>query len=160
MKNFIIFIATLFFSVGIHAAELKGKVVSIADGDTITILDHANYPNRVRLAGIDAPEKSQAFGQVSKRSLSDLIYGRMVKVDWVHRDRYGRIIGKVTIDGLDVCLEQIRHGMAWHYKHYAAEQPATDRQTYADAENAARSGKLGLWHDPKPVAPWDFRKQR
>ena len=139
------------------AAELHGKVVAISDGDTVTLLDGEKHQHKIRLAGIDAPEKAQAFGQASKKSLSDMIYGSQVDVNWDKRDRYGRIIGKISADHVDVCLEQIRRGMAWHYKQYQREQSTADRTIYAAAENLARANLVGLWRDPHPVPPWAFR---
>ena len=98
------------------ANEFQGRIVGVSDGDTITVLDAKNQQHKVRLAGIDAPEKSQAFGQASKKQLSELVFGKAVVVEWQKLDRYGRVVGKVLLDGFDVCLEQIRKGMAWHYK--------------------------------------------
>ena len=106
----------LFLPAGASAADLHGKVVGVADGDTVTVLDAEKHQHKIRLAGIDAPEKAQAFGQASKKNLSDMIFGHEVDVSWDKRDRYGRIIGKISVDKIDVCLEQIRRGMAWHYK--------------------------------------------
>ena len=139
------------------ANEIQGRVVGVSDGDTITILDAKNQQHKVRLAGIDAPEKSQAFGQASKKQLSDLVYGKAVAVEWQKLDRYGRTVGKVLLDGFDVCLDQIRKGMAWHYKKYAGDQSAADRQTYAAVEAEAREARLGLWLYASPEPPWDYR---
>jgi endonuclease YncB( thermonuclease family) len=139
------------------ANSVSGKVVKIADGDTITILDAQNVQHKVRLQGIDAPERRQAFGQVSRENLGSLVFGKQVKVDYEKLDQYGRLVGKVWIDGNDECLEQIKAGLAWHYKEYAREQSAADRQRYADAEQDARLKKRGLWQDLDPTPPWDFR---
>lgn len=139
------------------ANELQGRIVGVSDGDTITVLDAKNQQHKVRLAGIDAPEKSQAFGQASKKQLSELVFGKAVVVEWQKLDRYGRVVGKVLLDGFDVCLEQIRKGMAWHYKKYAGDQSAGDRQTYAAIEAEAREARLGLWIDESPEPPWDYR---
>lgn len=138
-------------------AEIHGQVVGITDGDTITVLDIEQRQRQVRLMGIDAPEKRQAFGQRSKQSLSELVYGRPVTVETKKKDRYGRDIGKILLDGQDVNLEQVRRGMAWHYKAYQREQSAVDRHAYADAEEAARKARIGLWRDAEPVPPWEFR---
>jgi endonuclease YncB( thermonuclease family) len=135
-------------------------VVGIADGDTITVLDEQRGQHKVRLAGIDAPEKRQDFGNRSKQSLSELAYRNQVIVQTAKTDRYGRRVGKVIVNGLDVNLEQVRRGMAWHYKAYAHEQGATDRQAYADAEDAARAAGAGLWALPRPMPPWEFRLTR
>ena len=79
---------------------------------------------------------------------------------WDKRDRYGRIIGKISVDHRDVYLEQVRRGMAWHYKQYAGDQSPDDRGAYADAEVAARAAGVGLWHDVAPVAPWEWRHKK
>ena len=84
----------------------------------------------------------------------------IVTIEWSKHDRYGRIVGKVLLNGRDVCLDQVTAGMAWHYKFYQDDQTPEDRQLYAAAEIAARAGKVGLWIDPNPVPPWDFRRQR
>jgi endonuclease YncB( thermonuclease family) len=94
----------------------QGRVVGVQDGDTITVLDSSNQNHRIRLQGIDAPEKGQAFGTRSGQNLSQAIFDRVVTIEWSKHDRYGRIVGKVTRDGRDVCLEQVSVGMAWHYK--------------------------------------------
>ena len=153
MKSLLIL--ALCFATCVQAADLRGRVVAVSDGDTVTVLDAERHQHKVRLAGIYAPEKAQAFGQASKISLSDQIFGREVAVTWDKRDRYGRIIGKISVDHLDVCLEQVRRGMAWHYKQYARDQAPDDRVTYAEAEVAARAARAGLWRDVAPVAPWE-----
>lgn len=140
--------------------EIVGKVVSVADGDTVTVLDATNVQHRIRLTGIDAPESSQAFGTRSRQHLADLVFGKQVTVQYEKNDRYGRTLGKVIAEGRDVCLEQLRAGLAWHYKYYENEQPPADRQTYAQAEVEARAAKRGLWADANPIPPWDFRHGR
>ena len=137
-----------------------GRVVRVADGDTITILDGANVQHRIRLQGIDAPESHQAFGTQSKKNLSDLIFDREVTVEYEKTDQYGRIVGKVLLDGTDVNLEQIKAGMAWHYKEYQREQSAVDREVYARAEDEARNARRGLWADADPIEPSAFRKEQ
>ena len=136
---------------------LEGRVVGVADGDTITVLDAGNRQTRIRLQGIDAPESSQAFGQASKRGLSDLVFERQVVVEYEKTDRYGRTLGKVLAGGRDVNLLQVEAGLAWHYKYYQDEQSPADRRLYADAETEARSARRGLWVDSNPIPPWDFR---
>jgi len=137
-----------------------GRVVRIADGDTITVLDGANTQHRIRLQGIDAPESHQAFGTQSKNSLSDMIFDREVTVEYDKIDQYGRIVGKILLDGKDINLEQIKAGMAWHYKEYQREQSPTDRDLYAHAEDEARNARRGLWADADPVEPGAFRKEQ
>lgn len=139
------------------AASFEGKVVGLSDGDTITVLSRDEVQYKIRLAGIDAPEKRQAYGDKSRAHLASLVFGKWVAVDWTKRDRYGRIIGKVSVAGQDVCLDQIRNGMAWHYKKYAADQDWSDRSLYAAAERDALRDRRGLWKDAAPVPPWEFR---
>jgi len=86
------------------------------------------------------------------------VAGRQVSVEYQKRDRYGRIVGKILVDGVDVCLEQVKAGFAWHYKKYQHEQTREDQRLYAEAENRAREGRLGLWRDKKPMAPWEHRR--
>lgn len=140
--------------------SISGKVVKIADGDTLTILDAQKIQHRIRLQGIDAPEHRQDFGEVSREHLSDLVFGKYVKIDYEKVDQYGRLVGKVWIDGSDECLEQLRAGLAWHYKEYEREQPPDDRQLYASAEQDARLQKRGLWRDPNPTPPWEYRHHK
>lgn len=143
-----------------HAETITGKVVGVTDGDTITLLDDAKRQHKIRLSGIDAPEKSQAFGQRSKESLSGLVFAKTVDVETDKVDRYGRRVGKIWINGVDANLEQIKRGMAWHYKQYAREQSKEDQREYAEAEDEAREAKRGLWKDVEPVAPWTYRLRR
>lgn len=151
----------LIFSVCTASASkiLQGKVVSVADGDTITVLDAEKNQHKIRLQGIDAPEKAQAFGAKSKQALYEMVHGKTVQVSFEKSDKYGRILGKVLLDGQDICHQQIKAGLAWHYKKYQNQQPLVDRDAYSASETAAKSEKLGLWSDPQPVAPWDFRKR-
>ena len=151
----------LIFSVCTASASkiLQGKVVSVADGDTITVLDAEKTQHKIRLQGIDAPEKAQAFGAKSKQSLYEMVHGKTVQVSFEKSDKYGRILGKVLLDGQDICHQQIKAGLAWHYKKYQNQQPLADRDAYSASETAAKNEKLGLWSDPRPVAPWDFRKR-
>ncbi|MDO8989012.1 MAG: thermonuclease family protein [Sideroxyarcus sp.] len=142
------------------ADTLQGRVVAVTDGDTVKVLDASRTEWKIRLMGIDAPEKKQAFGARSKSNLSDLVYGKTVIVEYSKKDRYGRTVGKILVNGVDANLEQIKAGMGWHYKKYAREQPVADRETYALAEERARAGQRGLWGDAEPVPPWDWRKQK
>jgi len=136
---------------------IEGKVVRVSDGDTITVLDADNKQHRIRFQGIDAPESKQAFGQASKENLSKMVFGKQVRVIWDKVDKYRRTVGKVLLDGRDINIEQVKAGFAWHYKKYADEQPAEDRVTYAKAEEEARAARLGLWQDPNPTPPGEWR---
>jgi endonuclease YncB( thermonuclease family) len=163
MRTFLTFLAISLSLVLVNttiAGSLQGQVVGVSDGDTVTVLDANRMPNNVRLAGIDAPEKAQAYGQKAKESLSELVYGKTVDVEWAKSDRYNRIIGKITLNGVDINLEQIKRGMAWHYKQYQLEQTMQDRISYAESERRARDKKTGLWQDPVPVEPWAFRRPK
>jgi endonuclease YncB( thermonuclease family) len=145
-------------STHVIAETLKGRVVKVSDGDTITVLDTTNHQHKIRLMGIDAPEKKQPFGERSKQALSSIVYDRQVVVEYSKLDRYGRKVGKILVGGIDANLRQVEAGMAWHYKKYQAEQSPEDRDLYVAAENQARRESKGLWSDREPVPPWDWRK--
>lgn len=147
-------------SAAAFAGQIDGLVVGVSDGDTISVLDAAKVQHKIRLAGIDAPEKKQAFGNRSKESLSELVFDKAVTIETNKKDRYGREVGKVLVNGMDANLAQVQRGMAWHYKAYEREQPAIDRKVYADAENEAKAARRGLWSDAYPVPPWDFRHNK
>lgn len=138
----------------------RWSVVSVTDGDTITVLTAEKKQHKIRLLGIDAPEKTQAFGQRSKQALSDLVYKKEVTIEYKEQDRYKRYLGKVLVDGKDANLEQVKAGMAWWYRQYKRSQTPEDQKAYADAEAVARGGKVGLWADKEPVPPWEFRRQK
>jgi endonuclease YncB( thermonuclease family) len=148
----------LFANVSLAAPIVLGKVVGVVDGDTLTLLDEADRQRRIRLAGIDAPERGQAFGQASKRHLSHLAFGRIAAAECHKLDRYGRFVCVVRVDGVDVSLAQVKAGLAWHYKKYAHEQTEVERETYSEAEEQAREARRGLWSDPKPIPPWEWRR--
>lgn len=141
-------------------ADLEGRVVGISDGDTLTVLDADRVQHRVRLAGIDAPERGQPFGQRAKEMLSACAYQQHAAVVGSKIDRYGRVVGKVLVQHTDCNLRQVELGMAWHYKAYAREQSAADRTEYSAAEATAREERRGLWKERDPVAPWAHRRSR
>jgi len=154
-----------------HAATLGGKVVSVADGDTVTVLDVVNVQHKIRVSGIDAPEKKQAFGERSRQSMVRMVSGKHVRVEWDKRDKYGRLIGKILVaqencqtdccpKDIDAGLAQIALGLAWHYKKYKREQAPVDRNTYAQTEAGAQAKKVGLWSEVNPVSPWNFRRNK
>lgn len=140
------------------AEELHGKVVGVTDGDTITVLDADKGQHKIRLAGIDAPEKNQPFGQRSKESLAELVAGKDVTVVTHKQDRHGRDVGQVLLDGRDVNRVQVERGMAWFYRQYQRELRPEDRALYESAETDAKEKRLGLWRDKTPVPPWEWRK--
>jgi len=140
------------------AAEFDGTIVGVADGDTVTLLDASKTQHRIRLDGIDAPERTQPYGQRARQSLADLAHGRTAHADCPKVDRYGRAVCRVIVDGVDIGFEQIRRGFAWHYVKYAREQRTSDRASYARAEHEARSAGTGLWSFSDPTPPWDYRR--
>jgi len=149
------------------AADITGKVVAVTDGDTIKVLDANRVQHKIRLTGIDAPEKAQPFGNASRKNLASMVAGRDVRVETVKNDRYGRVLGKVWVQPpdcpgcaktLNANLAQILSGMAWWYQDYAKDQSPEDRQRYESAVIEARSRKLGLWSEPGPIPPWTWRR--
>lgn len=143
------------FPLLLSAQIMKGKAVKIADGDTFTLLVYDHEQVRIRIDGIDAPEKGQAFGNRAKEYLSGMIWGEMLTVCVTKTDRYGRSIGKVSTPSIeDVGLEMIKAGYAWQYRDYNKEQ------SYEEAEILARKNRNGLWLDKNPIRPQDFRKAR
>jgi micrococcal nuclease len=151
---------TLFASTAISAGPLtSGLVVAISDGDTITLLTEDKQQLKIRLAGIDAPEKKQAFGTKARDHLASRIFKHDVEVDLRKKDQYGRFLGVIYIGGVDINQSMVQDGYAWFYKHYAKDQPKEEAQRYAKAEADARSKQRGLWADPNPVPPWEFRKE-
>ena len=128
----------------------QGKVVGVSDGDTITVL-HNGKAEKIRLYGIDCPEKRQSFGKKAKWFTSDLVFGKYVEVKPVTTDKYGRTIAWIYIDGRCLNKELLKAGLAWHYKKYSSDR------SLAELENKARLKKIGLWSDPYSIPPWEFR---
>jgi micrococcal nuclease len=145
-------IATTVVAASPPAQTLTGKVVSIADGDTLTLLVGKTQV-RVRLEGIDTPERAQPFGRKAGQALAKKVFGKVVQVDDFGKDRYGRTLGIVRLDKSNVNLELVREGWAWWYRKYAAKN-----KELAAAEAEARKAKRGLWADPEPIPPWDWRQ--
>ncbi|MFZ4795067.1 MAG: thermonuclease family protein [Blastocatellia bacterium] len=139
---------------------LTGRVTGISDGDTITIVTSGLREYKIRLNGIDAPESSQDFGQASKKNLSQLIFGREVRVAWRKQDRYDRILGRVFLGQTDVNLEQVRSGLAWFYRAYENELTANDRSLFDRVERDSKNAGRGLWQNGNPTPPWDYRAAR
>lgn len=159
-------LALLLFSSPTLAAQLECRVIGVADGDTLTCLTADRKSERIRLRGIDAPESKQDFGQRSKQNLSDLAYGKTATIQWDKRDRWKRIIGTVWVEPadcpgcghtLDVGRAQLASGMAWWFKRYASDQPREERHAYEFEHAEAKARSVGLWRDPQPIPPWDWR---
>jgi endonuclease YncB( thermonuclease family) len=174
MKSFLMLCPVLLIFQGLaYSAEtrtLDVRVTRVVDGDTIAAIDSNNFEHKIRLAGIDAPENNQPFSNRSKQNLAALVDKKPVRMTWSKTDGYGRLVAVVSVDVntkcngtqceakyVDVNLEQVHAGLAWHYKEYESEQSPADRRAYAAAEKSARDANTGLWSDPDPVAPWDWR---
>lgn len=133
------------------AATVQGRCVGVSDGDTVTLLV-GRKEEKVRLFGIDAPEKAQPFGLRAKQYASSLVFGRQVTLERSDTDRYGRTVGKVFVNGRSLNEEMLRAGLAWHYAAYSHDPG------FAMLERRARLERRGLWADPIPVPPWEFRR--
>lgn len=136
----------------LSAETLKGKVIFVADGDTVTIQTADGNKEKIRLQGIDAPERDQSYGAEAGKVLAKLVKGKTVTVKSEERDDYDRMLGTVYLNGKNINLELVKQGAAWHYRHYAPNDAAL-----AKAELAARKAHAGLWKEAKPTPPWDFR---
>lgn len=157
MKARYILLALLLFALNIQAqiATITGKVVAVADGDTFTLLINGNRQVKIRLHGIDCPEKKQDFGQVAKDFTNKQVFGKNITVKPTDIDRYGRTIAIVLLpDQMSLNELLLKNGLAWHYLEY-------DKNPEWDIlEKEARKGKVGLWKIPNPVPPWDFRRNK
>jgi endonuclease YncB( thermonuclease family) len=136
---------------------LSGRVVGVTDGDTIVVQTAVHTRHTVRLAGIDAPEYTQPHGRKSRSNLAALVARKDVTIEYYKRDRWQRLVGKVLVDGKDVNLKQLIDGYAWHFRRFRQEQDIAERQLYKSAERHARTQRLGLWADARPVPPWKWR---
>ena len=146
-------IATITALVLCFAPPFEAVVVSVYDGDTITV--RTTETIKIRLYGIDAPELKQPFGQASKQAMSSLVFGKTVTVKPDKKDRYGRLLARVEIAGKDTSVKMVETGMAYWYQQYAKRD--TELQS---AQTKAQSAKLGIWSVPNAIAPWEFRKQK
>ncbi len=135
---------------------ISGKVVNVADGDTITILNAENKQTKVRLYGIDAPEKAQDFGNVSREHLASLVAGKNIEVVVIDVDQYGRSVGRIKVDGKEVAEEMLQSGLAWLYTAYC-KIPGCTR--WKELETQAKTAKIGLWANPTAQEPWQWRKE-
>ncbi|MDR2995560.1 MAG: thermonuclease family protein [Bacillus cereus] len=133
---------------------ITGKVISVADGDTVTILTDTNEQIRVRLYGIDAPERGQDFGSKARSYLNSLCYGKMARVEKKGIDQYDRVLGIVYVNDLNLNWEMVKNGLAWYYDYF------TDDPYLEELERVARKQKLNIWSMENPVPPYKFRKHR
>ncbi len=154
MTKLKLFLITLIavFSLSVQAEIITGKVIKVADGDTLTLLTDSNKKIRIRLAGIDAPERKQPFGNSAKEILAKLVFQKKILIETQTKDRYRRTVGIVFLDNQNVNNELVRQGMAWVYKKY------TDNETLYKLEDKAKTRRIGLWADETPIAPWDWRR--
>ncbi len=147
---YLVFVSLLFFFG--QAQETRGRVVKIQDGDTFTLLTNTNEEIKVRMHGIDAPEKNQPYGQASKKHLSELIYGKTVCVIQKGKDKYKRYLGIAYFEnGENVNYKMVADGYAWHFTKYS------DDGYQVSLEKNARKQRRGLWQDSNPMSPWEFR---
>jgi endonuclease YncB( thermonuclease family) len=131
----------------------NGMVVGVADGDTIMVL-HEGRGEKIRLYGIDAPDIGQVFSKRAKQFVSEMVYGKTVEVRTKDKDQYGRTFGIVTVDGQSLNEALLKNGFAWVYRKYCKESFCDD---WLNLEIVARYGKIGLWSEPNPIPPWEFR---
>jgi endonuclease YncB( thermonuclease family) len=171
----LILIVTLWTLISLHAVaaqppsgplplNVEGISVDVQDGDTFVLRDEAGRPMRIRVAGIDAPEKSQPWAERSRQHLRELLRGQRVQVLPIKQDVYGRTVARVQVlqsgdTALDAAQAQLDAGLAWHFKRYKSDQTRDEFVRYAQAERQARAAGLGLWADPQPQAPWLFRAE-
>lgn len=154
MKKNLLVLLMIFFSGFLSAAEMRGKVIRVLDGDTIEVLQDKK-PVRIRLANIDAPEKTQAFGRWSTNQLKGLVAAQPVTVTYTQTDRYGRIIGNVFMtNGTEASRFMVQSGAAWVYEHYNTDKALPDLQREAQKQ------KRGLWADSQPMPPWEWRHNK
>lgn len=150
--NLFVGIFLLLISLNAFSAEVEGVIVGVSDGDTVKLLDIENRQYKIRLYCIDAPEKDQDFGRKSRKFLSDMLFGKYVTVHYNEMDRYGRILGTIYYNGVNINLEQVKNGMAWVYTRYCSDKE------YKKQENIARLNRKGLWALQNPMEPWIFRE--
>lgn len=156
LKPVILFFSFL-LSISVFA-DFTGTVVKVTDGDTINVLEAGNILHKVRLTGIDAPERGQPYGRKSQEYLADMVAGKQVVIESDKTDRYGRDLGKIILNGKDINLEQVKAGMAWWYRYYKKQQPPNDQMDYEAAEDNAKANRLGLWAEPNPINPYEWRR--
>jgi micrococcal nuclease len=149
--------ATMHLSSNAEPVVMDGRIIRVVDGDTVALQEEHGDIHKIRLAGIDAPESRQPFGQQAADLLRGLVLGEHVRTLSYKNDRYGRTIATIFLHDQDINLAIIDAGFAWHYKKYASEQPRSEALAYARSELKARQKKLALWSDEAPIAPWEWR---
>lgn len=148
-------------SSGPLSSRISGTVVAVADGDTITVLDASQRQHKIRFAFVDAPEKTQPYGQLAKQVLAGKVFRQQVSVDVLEQDKYGRNVGRVWLNGEDINFSQLLAGLAWHYQFFARKSQGRDEfKRYEAGQQQAQQQRLGLWQAATPVPPWDYRRNR
>jgi len=171
MKSIIFFTNAfvIIFTLNINylRADFTAKVQRVVDGDTVHVIDKAGKKFKVRLTGIDAPEKNQPYGLASTYKLTEILINKLVLLKSKPNngkpytiDRYKRVLAKIILDGKDINLSQVLTGYAWHFKRYQKQQSPSDRELYSEAEIDAKKNELGLWEEKNPIAPWKWRKMK
>ena len=169
MKSIIFFTNAfvIIFTLNINylRADFTAKVQRVVDGDTVHVIDKAGKKFKVRLTGIDAPEKNQPYGLAATYKLTEILINKLVLLKSKPNngkpytiDRYKRVLAKIILDGRDINLSQVLRGYAWHFKRYQKQQSPSDRELYSEAEIDAKKNELGLWGEKNPIAPWKWRK--
>ena len=169
MKSIIFFTNAfvIIFTLNINSvrADFTAKVQRVVDGDTVHVIDKAGKKFKVRLTGIDAPEKNQPYGLAATYKLTEILINKLVLLKSKPNngkpytiDRYKRVLAKIILDGRDINLSQVLRGYAWHFKRYQKQQSPSDRELYSEAEIDAKKNELGLWEEKNPIAPWKWRK--
>jgi micrococcal nuclease len=146
--------STLFIPIVLQTYFFFALVIGVTDGDTIIVLNDKKEQIKVRLEGIDCPEKKQAFGEKAKQSTVNLCFQKKVKVVKTGTDKYGRMLALVYVNDTCISKELLRLGMAWHFKKYNSDPEL------AELEKIAKNNKVGLWAEKDPIAPWDYRHKK
>ena len=159
------FVIIFTLNINLLRADFTAKVQRVVDGDTVHVIDKAGKKFKVRLTGIDAPEKNQPYGLAATYKLTEILINKLVLLKSKPNngkpytvDRYKRVLAKIILDGRDINLSQVLRGYAWHFKRYQKQQSPSDRELYSEAEIDAKKNELGLWGEKNPIAPWKWRK--
>ena len=147
------------YALVLDQVSIPGHITGIVEGDTIKVRILGKPQIKVRIAFIDAPEKGQAFDQRAKQAMSELVFGKDVVLQPHTIDRSGRLVARVLVDGQDAGLELLKQGLCWLYEKYVGEASALVQTRYRNAQDVAQAQKAGLWQDPAPVPPWEWRKE-
>ena len=154
MRNLFLLFLFTFLSCKFFQTDFQAKVVAVKDGDSIEVIDSNQQQFIIRLSHVDCPEYSQPYSKAAKRFTSDFCFQKNITLEQTDTDRYGRLVCEVFVDGKSLNLALVENGLAWHHTRYS------DDIDFAEAEEEAREKKIGLWADPDPVPPWEWRKEQ